>query len=81
MITKIQTIGPESLGKKESSSKNAYMSQGTGNRIDFVGEPGSGGDKSGKDQLMTGDGMKGEDPGSHMWNWWIFGELRRSLMQ
>lgn len=81
MIAKIQPIDPENLGKKESSSKNAYISQGTGNRVDFVGELGSGGNKSGRDELMRGDGMKGEDPGSHMWNWWIFVELHRSLMQ
>lgn len=81
MITKIQPIDPERLVEKESSSKDACISQGTRNRIDFVGELGSGGDKSGRDQLRRGDGMKGENSGSHMWNWWTFGEWCRSLMQ
>lgn len=37
MLTKLQSVDPERLGKREDSSGDAWISLVEGNRIDFKG--------------------------------------------
>ena len=55
MITKLQSIDPERLGKEESSRRNAGISLGEGNIIEFMGRR-----EEGRDQV-GGDGVEGEN--------------------
>lgn len=52
MIIKLQSPDPEKLGKKESSRGDAWISLGKGNRLDFAGGLGVGGNRTERDQVV-----------------------------
>lgn len=54
MITKLQSVDPERLGKEQRSGDYARIFLGRGSRIDFKGGLGSGGDGSWRYQVVRG---------------------------
>lgn len=56
MIIKLQSTGPERLGKEEGSRRDTWAFLGRGNRINFMSGLDTGSDRSGKDQVGVGRG-------------------------